>query len=128
MERCVLFESTGEPWNIRNVSDVINRNVLGNCILFQKTKTKTFFELLKYIKENWAYYRWIYRKLHLNFRNDFAFSIAIPHANGFEENTNRSAKLPAHCIIHMTEIWLKTLLITDLLFCVPIQTKKDRIP
>lgn len=85
----------GEPWEIRNVSDVSIEMYWATVFYFKKNKkTKTFFELLQYIKDNWAYYRWIYQIASVNFRNDFAFSIAIHIMNGFEENTNWPAKLP----------------------------------
>ena len=42
-----------------------------------------FFELVKTIRDNWDYYRLLYQILEPNFRNDFAFSIAI-HMMGEE--------------------------------------------
>lgn len=45
---------------------------------FKKTLyTKSFFEIIKHIKSNWAYYRVLYNIDSTVFRNDFAFSIAI---------------------------------------------------
>tara|TARA_E500000318_G_scaffold110316_1_gene125402 strand:+ start:417 stop:1277 length:861 start_codon:yes stop_codon:yes gene_type:complete len=51
---------------------------------FKKTdETKFYFDLVKHIRENWHYYRLIYQIPTKNFRNDFAFSIAIHILNGF---------------------------------------------
>ncbi len=45
---------------------------------FKKTLyTKSFFQIIKYIKNNWSYYRALYNIDSTVFRNDFAFSIAI---------------------------------------------------
>lgn len=45
---------------------------------FKKTQdTEAFFNLVKYIKENWSYYRALYNIDSTVFRNDFAFSIAL---------------------------------------------------
>lgn len=51
--------------------------------IFEKNKkNKIFFDLLKFIKENWDYYRLIYQISDSKFRNDFAFSIAIHIISG----------------------------------------------
>ncbi len=44
--------------------------------------TEAFFNLVEYIKENWLYFRILYNIEMSNFRNDFAFSIAIHIMNG----------------------------------------------
>lgn len=45
---------------------------------FKKTAfTRSFFDIVKYIKENWNYYRALYTIDSYVFRNDFAFSIAL---------------------------------------------------
>lgn len=52
---------------------------------FKKTDDmKFFFDLVEHIRENWNYYRLIYQIVARNFRNDFAFSIAIHILNGFQ--------------------------------------------
>tara|TARA_B100000470_G_C19791780_1_gene392512 strand:- start:1669 stop:2523 length:855 start_codon:yes stop_codon:yes gene_type:complete len=79
----------GKPWEIRYVSDTSIEMYWATVFYFKKNKKmETFFELLKYIKENWNYYRWIYQISGRNFRNDFAFSIAIHIMNGFESSTH----------------------------------------
>ncbi len=46
--------------------------------MFKKTeKNKHFFQIIKEIKNNWEYYRSLYQIKEMNFRNDYAFSIAI---------------------------------------------------
>ena len=46
--------------------------------VFKKTPvTESFFKLIDHIKNNWDYYRILYSIDATNFRNDFAFSIAI---------------------------------------------------
>lgn len=44
--------------------------------------TQAFFDLVLYIKQNWLYFRVLYGIEPTNFRNDFAFSIAIHLMNG----------------------------------------------
>jgi hypothetical protein len=53
---------------------------------FRKTdNTESFFTLVKHIKENWYYYKSLYHIKSTNFRNDYAFSIALHMLNGFSE-------------------------------------------
>jgi len=45
---------------------------------FKKTNfTRSFFNLVQYIRENWTYYSLLYQIKDPKFRNDFAFSIAV---------------------------------------------------
>lgn len=67
---------------------------------FKKTeRTEIFFNLIKHIQENYNYYRLIYQIPTKNYRNDFAFAIAIHIMNGFNEN-NWPKTLPI--TIHFT--------------------------
>lgn len=55
---------------------------------FRKTEiNKQFFDLISHIKENWIYYKFVYQIQSTNFRNDFAYSIAIHMMNGFTNGT-----------------------------------------
>ena len=55
---------------------------------FKKTKTTAaFFKFIEHIKDNWTYYRYLYNIESTNFRNDFAFSIAIHTMNGCVDGT-----------------------------------------
>ena len=49
----------------------------------KSTANQAFFNIVKYIKSNWSYYRSLYNIDSVVFRNDFAFSIAI-HMMGEE--------------------------------------------
>ena len=49
--------------------------------------TESFFNIVAYIKSNWNYYRMLYGIESSNFRNDFAFSIAIHIMNGSTTGT-----------------------------------------
>lgn len=49
----------------------------------KSTANQSFFDIIKYIKSNWSYYRSLYNIDSVVFRNDFAFSIAI-HMMGNE--------------------------------------------
>ena len=45
---------------------------------FCKNKlSKVFFDLIEHVQDNWNYYRLCYQIQENNFRNDFAFSIAL---------------------------------------------------
>lgn len=58
----------------------------GTVFIFDKTaSTRALFDLIEYIKLNWEYFRIIYKIDAPNFRNDFAFSIAIHIMNGNTE-------------------------------------------
>lgn len=51
--------------------------------VFSKNQiTKSFFDLVLYIKENWNYFKILYHVDSPSFRNDIAFSIAIHIMNG----------------------------------------------
>jgi len=58
-------------------------------------ETKFFFDLVKHIKDNWGFYRLTYQIANRNFRNDFAFSIAIHILNGYQ-NTDWPKSLPGN--------------------------------
>jgi hypothetical protein len=57
------------------------------AIYFRKSeKSKLIFELMNFIKENYAYYQYLYQFNHSGyFRNDYALSIAIHMANNLME-------------------------------------------
>lgn len=61
---------------------------------FKKTEnTQALFSLITHIKENWSYYNFLYQINSPNFRNDFAFSIAIHLMNG-QTSGNFAKSLP----------------------------------
>jgi hypothetical protein len=58
----------------------------GTVFIFDKTiSTKTFFDLIEYIKVNWEYFRVVYKIDSPLYRNDYSFSIAIHIMNGSTE-------------------------------------------
>jgi len=64
-------------------------------IYFKKTeKAKLLFDLVSHIRENWYYYNNLYQINSPNFRNDFAFSIAVHTLSGMN-NGNFVAELPS---------------------------------
>jgi hypothetical protein len=57
-------------------------------VYFTKSQeNKTFFDLIKHIKQEWDYYVRIYRLPSNVFRNDYAFSIALHMLNGFQSGS-----------------------------------------
>lgn len=74
--------------NFDYISDFSIPFYWATVFIFTKSKqNKIFFELLKFIKDNWDYYRLIYQISETKFRNDFAFSIAIHIMSGYLPNT-----------------------------------------
>jgi hypothetical protein len=58
----------------------------GTVFIFEKTpSTRSFFDLIEYIKVNWEYFRIVYKIDSHLYRNDYAFSIAIHIMNGLTE-------------------------------------------
>jgi hypothetical protein len=80
------FELTG--WRDTNefdyISDAGPKFYWATAVFFRKSnETKTFFELIKHIQENWVHYRKLYQISSPVFRNDFVFSIAAHIMNGY---------------------------------------------
>lgn len=77
------------------------------AFVFEKNQiTKSFFDLVSYIKANWYYFKILYSIDSMSFRNDLAFSIAIHIMNG-KTNGEFATELPGT----MTYIQDKDLLI-----------------
>ena len=63
-------------------------------IYFKRSKkAELLFNFVTHIRENWYYYNNLYQINSPNFRNDFAFSIALHTLNGMK-NSNNIAQLP----------------------------------
>lgn len=77
--------------------------VWATVILFRKTtKAKQIFDTVKYVKQYYPYFIDMYRISSRNFRNDYAFAIALQQINGFlgyEKLPFSIATLPRHCKI-----------------------------
>jgi len=57
-------------------------------IYFKKNNnTKIFFDLVSHLRENWSYYNSLYQISSPNFRNDFAFSMAIHIMNDMKSGS-----------------------------------------
>ena len=73
--------------------------VWATVIIFKKTpKTKAIFDMVKYVKERYGYFCDLYRIDFRNFRNDYAFAIALHQIGGlkgYETIPNRLPTLPA---------------------------------
>lgn len=66
--------------------------------IFQKNAiTKGFFDLVEYIRVNWAYFKILYNVDDSIFRNDFAFSMAIHIMNG-KTNGEFATDLPGSMV------------------------------
>ena len=50
--------------------------------------------MIKYVKEHYAYFNNLYRIRSKNFRNDYAFAIALQQLNGFINYDTIPMKLP----------------------------------
>lgn len=69
--------------------------VWATVLVFRKTeKAKKIFEMVKYVKEHYPYFNEIYRIYSKNFRNDYAFSIALEQINGFMGYATLPIQLP----------------------------------
>ena len=63
-------------------------------ILFKKTTmSKHIFDMVKYVKQHYQYFCSLYRIDFRNFRNDYAFSIALHQLSGFNKKYFIPAKL-----------------------------------
>ena len=73
--------------------------VWATVIIFKKTpRAMAIFDMVKYVKERYSYFCDLYRIDFQNFRNDYAFAIALHQLGGFkgyETIPNRLPTLPA---------------------------------
>lgn len=75
----------------KNVSDVGVHLYWATTVMFKKDyESKTFFDLLKNIQENYSVYADIYRFNNSQYRNDIAFSIAKHIIDGFTTDLENS--------------------------------------
>jgi hypothetical protein len=91
-------------------------------IYFKKTeKAKIFFDLVTHIRENWFYYNNLYQINSPNFRNDYAFSIAIHTMNSMTSG-NFIGQLPGKMYYTKDQDFLENITDEKLIFLVG---KKD---
>ncbi len=64
-------------------------------IIFKKTdRAKRIFDMVRYIKQHYQYFCDLYRIDFRNFRNDYAFTIAVNQVNGHIQQKFLPGKLP----------------------------------
>jgi hypothetical protein len=69
--------------------------VWATVIIFKKTpRAKAIFDMVKYVKERYSYFCDLYRIDFRNFRNDYAFAIALHQLGGFKGYETIPTKLP----------------------------------
>ncbi len=69
----------------RRVDDTGITMYWATVVYFQKTNyTESFFNIVKHVKENWAFYKDLYNIPGTLYRNDFSFSVAAHVMNGFQ--------------------------------------------
>jgi hypothetical protein len=74
-------------WRYKDIPKYVSQYSIpfywATAFFFRKTKeNKLLFTLISHIKDNWNYYNFSYQLSSPNFRNDYAFSIAIHIMNG----------------------------------------------
>ena len=82
--------------------------VWATVFVFKKSKrARQIFDMIKYVKDYYLYFVDLYRIVARNFRNDYAFAIALQQINGFmsyDKFPFALATLPADCeIVKMTD-------------------------
>ena len=98
----IAYDLTGRnSFDLRKFSMV--PMVWATVLLFRKNnKVKKVFETVKLIKENYQYFNELYRVQSKNFRNDYAFAMALQQINGFvgyEKLPFQVPTLPRDCAI-----------------------------
>jgi hypothetical protein len=64
-------------------------------IIFKKTdRAKRIFDTVKYVKQYYQHFCDLYRVDFRNFRNDYAFSVAVNQVNGHTQQKFLPGKLP----------------------------------
>jgi hypothetical protein len=75
----------------KNVSETGVHLFWATNVIFTKNKeSKNFFDLVKYVRDNYTQYSDIYRFDPRQYRNDIAFSVAKHFLDGFETNVDNS--------------------------------------
>jgi len=96
----MLYKDAYELSQVRNtvefkqVSDTSVDFYWATVVYFTKThNNKTFFDLVKHVRQEWDHYVRVYRLPSSIYRNDYVFSIAIHIMNGFQTGSF-AKKLP----------------------------------
>ena len=83
----------------KNLYDFQRRSIIpmlwATVIVFRKTKrSQSIFEMVKYVKKHYRHFCNMYRIDMRNFRNDYAFTIALNQINGNTKQCFLPGKLP----------------------------------
>lgn len=69
--------------------------VWATVFIFRKCeKVRLLFDMIKYVKKYYSYFNEMYRIRARNYRNDYAFAIALQQLNGFIEYDTMPYRLP----------------------------------
>jgi len=83
-----VYDLTGENM-IEGKNESTVPIVWATVTIFRKSKfAKQVFDLIQHIQQHYAHYRNLYRIKYRNYRNDFAFAIALHQLNGFNSHKN----------------------------------------
>lgn len=89
-------KTTRYIYEFKRISDRSIDMYWATLFYFKKNEnTKLLFDLIKHIRQNYNFYRLVYKIVEKKFRNDFAFSIAIHILNGFRK-TNWPMPMPGN--------------------------------
>lgn len=88
-----IYDNSRLGYMDKYVSEVGVKLYWATTVMFTKNETsKTFFDTVEFVKENYKHYADVFRFDNRQFRNDIAFSIAKHILDGFEETT--TGRLP----------------------------------
>jgi hypothetical protein len=88
-----IYDQNRMGYNVRYVSDTGTYMFWATTVMFKKTPTsRTYFQLIDYIRKNYRYYSDLFRFDGRQYRNDRSFSVAKHILDGFE--TDFSYNLP----------------------------------
>ena len=83
-----VYDLTGENM-IEGKNESTVPIVWATVTIFRKSEfAKQVFDLIQHIQQHYAHYRNLYRIKYRNYRNDFAFAIALHQLNGFNSHKN----------------------------------------
>ena len=107
-----------DTFEFERVSDYTIDFYWATVFFFRKSEeTKIFFDLIDHIRENWVYYKLLYRFNTSIYRNDHAFSIAIHVMNGYCKS-GWAKPLPGRLLYTIDKDVLVDMSDTDFLFLI----------
>lgn len=107
-----------DTFEFERISDYTIDFYWATVFFFRKCKeTEIFFDLVDHVRDEWTYYKLLYRFNSPLFRNDHAFSIAIHIMNGYCEN-GWAKKLPGSLLYTLDKDILIELNDTDFKFLI----------